>query len=387
MALTDKAIKNAKIRDRTYRLYDDHGLHLEVSPQGGKWWRLKYRLDGWEKRLSLETYPDVGLADAREKREALRKQVAAKVDPSGVRKDAKAARDHTFEKIGREYIEARKRKWAPRTPNLVTGRLEELFKRLGTRPVSLISVTELRHALEQVQARGAIETAHRIRQDASLVFRFAMGKGLADHDPAAGLRGVLEERQTKHHAAITDPKEIGALLRAIDGFSGEPATKATLRLAPLVFVRPGELRAGEWQEFDFDAAEWRIPAARVKMRAPHVVPLSRQAIEILRALQPITGQRAHLAQGTPNYVFPGVRTRARCLSENTINASLRRLGYTPDQMTGHGFRSMASTRLNESQKWHRDAIERQLAHGERDRVRASYNHAEHLPERRRMMQW
>ncbi len=387
MPLTDTAIKNAKPRDKAYRLFDERGLYLEVSPQGGKWWRLKYRIDGREKRLSLGVYPDVSLRDARERRDTLRKQVAAGIDPSDARKDEKAARDHTFEKLGREYIEARRAKWSPRTLTLVSERLGKLFDAIGSRPVNAVTPTELRRVLEAVQRRGAVETAHRLRQDASLVFRFAIGKGLADRDPAAALRGALQERQTKHHATITDPKEIGALLRAIDGFSGEPATRAALRLAPLVFVRPGELRAAEWQEFDLAAAEWRIPASRMKTRAPHIVPLARQAVAILRELEPLTGHRRESRPDAKHYVFPSVRTSARCMSENTINAALRRLGYTTEQMTGHGFRSMASTRLNESQKWHRDAIERQLAHGERDKVRASYNYAEHLQERRRMMQW
>lgn len=387
MPLSDTAVRNAKPKDKAYRMFDERGLYLEVSPQGGKWWRLKYRFEGREKRLSVGVYPDVSLRDARDRRDTLRKHIAAGTDPSNVRKDEKAAREHTFEKVGREYIEARRAKWSPRTLTLVTDRLGKLFEAIGTRPVSAVTPTELRRVLEAVQRRGAVETAHRLRQDASLVFRFAIGKGLAERDPAAALRGALQERQTKHHATITDPKEIGALLRAIEGFAGEPVTRAALRLAPLVFVRPGELRAAEWQEFDLDAAEWRIPASRMKMRAPHIVPLARQAVAILRELEPLTGHRRESRPDAKHYVFPGVRTSARCMSENTINAALRRLGYTTEQMTGHGFRSMASTRLNESQKWHRDAIERQLAHGERDKVRASYNYAEHLDERRRMMQW
>ncbi|MGH8590633.1 MAG: tyrosine-type recombinase/integrase, partial [Gammaproteobacteria bacterium] len=228
-----------------------------------------------------------------------------------------------------------------------------------------------------IEARGAIDTAHRVLQNCGQVFRFAVATGRAVRDPAADLRGALATVRGSHFASITEPKDIGALLRAIDGYQGTFPVRCALRLAPLTFVRPGELRAAEWPEFDLDAAEWRIPAERMKMRAIHIVPLSAQALAVLRELHPLTG--------TGHYVFPSVRTHDRPMSENTVNAALRRLGYAKDEMTGHGFRSMASTLLNE-QGWHRDAIERQLAHGERDAVRAAYNYAEHLPERRRMMQ-
>ena len=380
MPLTDTAIKNAKPSAKPQKLFDARGLFLFVAPNGGKWWRLKYRFGGKEKLLSLGTYPDVSLKYARDKRDALRKQVAAGADPSTVRRDEKTARKNTFESVGQEYITSMQGKWAPRTYQLVTDRLKkDLFKTIGNRPVHLIKATELLRELERIQNRGALEAAHRARQDASLILRFALAKGYVERDPAADLRGALTQRTTRHHAAITEPKEIGALLRAIEGYSGELAVRAALSLAPHVFLRPGELRAAEWAEINFDAAEWRVPAKRMKMKETHIVPLSRQALQILSELRAVTGKRA--------LVFPGVRTTDRPISENTINAALRRMGYTKDQMTGHGFRSMASTQLNESQKWHRDAIERQLAHGERDKVRASYNYAEHMPERRKMMQW
>jgi len=380
MALTDTTIKNSKAREKTYKLYDERGLYLEISPTGGKWWRFKFRFEDKEKRLSLGTYPDVSLRDARDKRDALRKQVASGTDPSNVRRDEKAARKNTFESVGEEYIYSMKGKWAPRTYLLVTERLrKDLFKTIGSRTIHAIRAPELLRELERIQNRGALEAAHRARQDASLIFRFALAKGYVDRDPAADLRGALRQRTTKHHASITDPNEIGGLLRAIEGYSGEPTVKAALSLAPHVFLRPGELRAAEWREIDLEACEWRVPATRMKMKEVHIVPLSRQSVEILNGLRPITGTR--------RLVFPSVRTADRPISENTINASLRRMGYSTDQMTGHGFRSMASTRLNESQKWHRDAIERQLAHGEKDKVRASYNYAEHLVERRKMMQW
>ncbi|MBI2801860.1 MAG: integrase arm-type DNA-binding domain-containing protein [Gammaproteobacteria bacterium] len=379
MPLTDTAMRNTKPSAKPQKLFDAGGLFMLVAANGGRWWHLKYRFGGKEKLLSLGTYPEVSLKDARDKRDALRKQIAAKIDPSDVRRDEKAAREYTFEVVARLYIAARSKKWSRRTLELVTSRLEKgLFPKIGKRPIRLILARELLRVLEPIQARGAVETAHRLRQDASLIFCFALAQGYVDRDPAADLRGSLDERTTKHHAAITDAREIGALLRAIGGYTGEPAVLAALRLAPHVFLRPGELRAAEWSEIDFDAAEWRVPANRMKLKETHLVPLSRQALRISAELRAITGKR--------RLVFPSIRTAERPISENTVNAALHRLGYTKEQMTGHGFRSMASTRLNESQKWHRDAIERQLAHGERDKVRASYNYAEHLTERRKMMQ-
>jgi integrase len=240
-----------------------------------------------------------------------------------------------------------------------------------------ITANELRSVLRRIEARGAIETAHRASQNCGQVFRYAVATGRTERDPTGDLRGALAPTRETHLASIVAPKAIGELLRAIDGYEGSLVTKCALRLAPLVFVRPGELRRAEWAEFDLDGAEWRIPAARMKMREQHIVPLSTQAVEVMRELMPLTGRG--------RYVFPGARTKGRPMSENTVNAALRRLGYASDQMTGHGFRSMASTRLNE-QGWHRDAIERQFAHAERDAVRAAYNYAEHLPERKRMMQ-
>ena len=380
MPLTDTTIRNIKPGTKPQKLFDAGGLFILVAPNGGRWWRLKYRFGGKEKLLSLGIYPDVGLKEAREKRDALRKQIAAGVDPSGARRDEKASRSYTFEIVAREYISSRSKRWSPRTLSLVTSRLKtDLFPKIGSRPINAIAAKELLRVLQAVQGRGAVETAHRLRQDASLIFRFALAQGHVDRDPAADLRGALHERTTKHHASITEPKEIGALMRAIEGYSGEPAVRAALRLAPHVFLRPGELRAAEWTEIDFDAAEWRVQANRMKLKETHIVPLSRQALRILTELRAITGKR--------RLIFPSIRTAERPISETTINATLRRMGYTKEQMTGHGFRSLASTRLNESQKWHRDAIERQLAHGERDKVRASYNYAEHLIERRKMMQW
>jgi integrase len=252
-----------------------------------------------------------------------------------------------------------------------------IFPWLGARPIKAITAAELMAALRRIEGRGANETAHRAMQVCGRVFRFAVATGRAERDPSRDLSGALAPVKEKHLASITDPQEVGALLRAIDAYNGEWITRCALRLAPLVFVRPGELRHARWSEINFDKAEWRIPATRMKMRVQHIVPLSTQAIAVLRDLEQLTGKF--------DFAFPGTRSRERPMSENTVTAALRRMGYSGDDMTGHGFRSMASTLLNE-QGWNRDAIERQLAHGERDAVRAAYNYAQHLPERREMMQ-
>lgn len=378
--LSDTAIRNAKPADKARKLSDGKGLYLEVSPSGGKWWRFKYRFHGKEKRLSLGTYPDVPLAKARERRDETRRLLADGKDPGAVRRLEKARKADTFEAVAREWVERRFRpEVSEKHAGQVLQRLEsELFPHLGSRPVGAVTPPELLAVLRRVEARGAVELAHRLLQHCGAIFRYALAHGLVERDPAGDLRGALTKTgKDKHHASITDPKKVGGLLRAIDGYDGVFVTRCALRLAPIVFVRPGELRRAEWSEFDLDAAEWHIPAEKMKAGGKHIVPLSRQAVAILRELQPLTGGC--------RYLFPSIRTPARPMSENTVNAALRRLGYTKDEMTGHGFRSMASTLLNE-QGWHRDAIERQLAHAPRDKVRASYNYAEHLPERRRMMQ-
>ncbi len=382
MPLSDTAIRNAKPGEKSIRMYDTGGLYLEIAPSGGKWWRLKYRVDGKEKRISLGVYPDVSLKDAREKRDAARKQLANDVDPGEHRKAAKSSNvldgENGFEVVGREWFVKFAPNWVETHSDKIIRRLErDVFPWLGKRPIQEITAPEILAVMRRIEDRGALETAHRALQNCSQVFRYAIATGRAVRDPAADLRGALPPARAKHHASITDPKLIGALLRAIKGYEGSLVTKCALQIAPLTFVRPGELRKAEWSEFNFDEAEWRIPAERMKMREKHVVPLSRQALALLRELHPLTGHG--------KYVFPGARTNGRPMSENTVNAGLRRLGYSNDEMTGHGFRSMASTLLNE-QGWNRDAIERQLAHAERDTIRAAYNYAEHLPERRRMMQ-
>lgn len=382
MTLTDKMIRAAKHAHKSVRLFDGGGLYLEIAPKGGKWWRLKYRFAGKEKRLSLGVYPHVALKKARVRRDDAKKLLANGVDPSEQRKAHKAIvterAANSFEAIAREWISSFSKKWGSDYSDKILRRLKNnVFPHVGGRPIAEITSKEMLAVLRKIEDREAYETAHRTMQNCSQVFRYAVATGRADRDPTVELRGALTANKEQHYPSITDPKAIGALLRAIDGYDGSVVTKCALRLAPLTFVRPGELRQAEWTEFNLDKAEWRIPAERMKMREQHIVPLSTQAIAALKELQPLTGRG--------NYVFPGARTNGRPMSENTVNAALRRLGYAKDQMTGHGFRSMASTQLNE-QGWHRDAIERQLAHAERDDVRAAYNFAEHLPERRKMMQ-
>lgn len=382
MGLTNTACLNAKSREKQYTLFDDKGLFLLVSPAGGKWWRLKYRYQGKEKRLSLGTYPETSLAQAREKRDAARKLLAQGVDPAEVRRaedtrNAEASGE-TFLTVAQEWRERSRAKWTPKVEAETWTRLEKnALPWLGHRPIKEILAPELLSVVRRIESRGAVETAHRVLGICSQVFRFAVATGRAERDPSGDLRGALAASKAGHYATITDPKAVAALLRAIDGYKGSFVTLCALRLAPLVFVRPGELRHAEWAEINLDGAEWRIPAEKMKMRTPHVVPLSRQAVTILREVHPLTG--------SGQYVFPSVRTPARAMSENTITGALRRLGYASGEMTGHGFRSMASTLLNE-QGWNRDAVERQLAHQERNKVRGAYNFAEFMPERRKMMQ-
>jgi integrase len=378
MPLTDTAIRNAKPQLKPFKLFDGGGLFLLVNPNGSRWWRLKFRIGGKEKLLSLGVYPDVSLKEARDKRDEARKLIAQGIDPSAQRKATRAAEAETFEAIAREWLAKFGPSWTPEHAERITRRFERnVFPWIGARPVREVTAPELLAVLRRIEERGALDTAHRAHQNCGQVFRYAVATGRAERDPSADLRGALPPVNDKHHASITDPKAIGALLRAMEGYQGSFVVLCALRLAPLVFVRPGEMRGAEWAEIDFEKAEWRIPASKMKMREQHIVPLSVQALAILRELHPLTG--------AGRYLFPSERTGERPMSENTVNAALRRLGYSKDEMTGHGFRSMASTLLNE-QGWHRDAIERQLAHAERNAVRAAYNYAEHLPERRRMMQ-
>ena len=382
MPLTNTAVRNAKPKAKPYKVADERGMYLEIMPNGSKYWRMKYRHSGKEKRLALGVYPDVALADARDKRDQARKQLASGIDP-GVAKQtekrtARAETQDSFEALAREWFAKYSPSWAATHSNKIIRRLErDIFPWMGKQPIAQISAQDLLAVLRRIESRGAIETAHRAHQNCGQVFRYAVATGRAERDPSGDLRGALSLSKKRHHASITDAKEIGPLMRALEGYQGSFVTKCALRMAPRVFVRPGELRKAEWQEFDLENAEWRIPAEKMKKRVPHIGPLSTQAVATLRELHALTGEG--------KYVFPSTRSSSRPMSENTVNGALRRLGYTKDELTGHGFRSMASTLLNE-QGWHRDAIERQLAHAEHDSVRAAYNYAEHLPERRKMMQ-
>jgi integrase len=380
--LNDAKIRKLKPKAAPYKVSDRDGLYLLVHPTGGRWWRWDYRFNGLRKTLSLGVYDDVGLAEARDKLADERKRLAAGDDPSAARRQDKRTREaetrDTFEVIAREWLEQQREKFAAATVSKITWLFESyLFPRIGKRPIAQIEPPELLAALRRIEARGRIETAHRTKQIAGQVFRYAIATGKGQRDPSADLAGALRPVVTAHHAAVIDPHAIGALLRAIESFRGSFPVWQALRLAPLVFVRPGELRKAEWTEIDLDAATWRLPAARMKTRQPHLVPLSRQAVEILRELAPLTGRG--------RYVFPSIRSGKRPMSDNTLNASLRRLGYGQGDMTAHGFRTMASTRLNEL-GWRPDLIERQLAHVEKDSIRAAYNRAEYLEDRRQMMQ-
>jgi integrase len=384
--LTPSAVTNAKPQAKPYKLADERGMYLLVKPDGARWWRFDYRRPDTRTRntLSLGTFPDVSLRKARERRDEARKQLADGIDPGMARQGEKAAKVEaaqtaadTFEAVAREWMA--RQDVAEVTANKTRWILETfLFPEIGRQSIAAITARELLDALRKIEETGKLETAKRAKIKAGQVFRYAVLEGKATSDPTTALRKALKAPTGKHHSAITDPLKIGELLRAIDGFTGKPATLAALKLAPLVFVRPGELRQAEWAEFDLDGAIWRIPGEKMKMKAAHLVPLSVQAVAILRELHPLTGDG--------RYLFPGLRTASRPMSENTVNAALRRLGYGNEDMTGHGFRSMAATRLNEL-GWNADAIERQLAHAENNKVREAYTHAaQYLDERTRMMQ-
>jgi len=376
--LTEARIRNARPRERPYKLFDERGLFVLVRPAGGRLWRFRYKLGALEKLISLGAYPDTTLKQARERRDAARKLVADGIDPSTDRQMRRTELSLTFEGVATEWLALQSASLAPGTISMLTSRLKScLFPYIGSRPIASVTAQELLFALRRIEARGRRETAHRARAVAGRVLRYAVATGRAQHDVAADLREALAPVRSKNFASVKDPKQLGQLLRAIDGYSGHPVTALALKLAPLVFVRPGELRGAEWSEFDWAAAEWRIPAARMKMGQLHVVPLARQALAILGELQ-------FLARGG-RFVFPSLRSRDRPKSDNTINAALRRLGYSSEEQTGHGFRSTASTLLNE-QGYPTDVIELQLAHAERNKVRAAYNKAQRLAERRSMMQ-
>lgn len=383
MALTDSAIKAAKPKAAQYKLHDEKGLLLIMRPTGGKLWRLKYRFQGKELQLSIGTYPEISLKDAREKRDAARKLLAEGKDPSAEKRRAAAVAtltaENTFKRVGDEFIAKRQREGAANSTLAKNHWQLGCLDKLHTRPVAEIEAFELLAVLRKMETRGNLESARQVRSFASRVFRYGVATARCKHDVAADLIGALTAPTVKHHATIVDPAEVGALLRAIDGYAGQPSTHHALRLAPHVFVRPGELRRAEWSEFDLYAAVWKIPGSRTKMRKEHAVPLSRQAVAILTDAEGVSGGG--------KLVFPGLRGASRPISENTLNAALRRLGYGHDDMTAHGFRSMASTLLNQSGKWRPDVVERALAHGERDKIRAAYNRAQYWDERVEMACW
>ncbi len=387
MSLTDTAIRNAKPRERDYKLADGGGLYLLITPPGGKLWRLKFRTDGREKKLAIGSYPEIGLGDARKRRDESREQLAAGKDPSREKQREKVRSrlqaDNTFAGVAAEYCEKRKRDghkgWAPATAVRSEYLLGQLNKTIGRMPITEIEAADVLGALKKVESKGNHESAKRMQQLASAVLRYAVATARLISDPTRDLRGALTAPRVTHYGAITDASRVGELLRAIDGYEGQGITRFALQLAPHVFVRPGELRHAEWSEIDLEKAVWAIPAGKMKMRKVHHVPLSRQSVELFQQVYAVTGPSG--------YVFPSIRTRLRPMSENTINGGLRRLGYASDEMTAHGFRAMASTLLNESGKWSSDAIERGLAHGDTDKVRAAYHRGAHWDERVEMAQW
>lgn len=392
---SDYTIKAAKPKEAPYRLPDGSGLYLLVRPDGKKWWRLDYTHEGKRKTLSLGAYPDTGLALVRTKAAKERELVAAGIDPSEARKVKKTRQVEaqeterrlaegipladSFEAIAREWFDKFAPGWVASHSDKIIRRLErDILPWLGARPIAEIKAPDLLSAVRRIEDRGAIETAHRALQNCGQVFRYAIATGRAERDISADLRGALVPVSKTHLPAITDPKQIGGLLRSLDGYTGFFVTKCALRVAPLVFVRPGELRKAEWSEIDLDNGEWNIPAARMKMREPHLVPLSRQAVEILRGLHAVTGRG--------QYVFPGARTNGRPMSDNAVLAALRRMGIPKEEMTGHGFRAMARTVLDEVLGFRPDWIEHQLAHAVRDPNGRAYNRTAHLAQRREMMQ-
>jgi len=380
MPLNDTAIRNAKSGKKPVKLSDGGGLYLLIQPHGTKLWRQAYRINGKQKTLAFGIYPTVSLADARARRDAAKKHLEDGGDPSVQRKIDKQARGNSFRLVAEELVDKMRREGrAPATLTKTQWLLDFAYAVIGDRPVAKITAPELLAVLQKIEARGTYETARRLRSTCGMVFRYAIATGRAERDPSVDLRGALTTPQVKHRATIIEPTAIGALLRAIEGFDGQPTTLAALRLAPLVFVRPGELRHAEWKEFDFGKAEWVIPAEKMKMSRPHRVPLARQTLAILKDLKTITGEL--------RWLFPSVSSVMRPISENTVNAALRRMGYAKNEICGHGFRAMAATRLNEMGRWNPDAIERQLAHEEQNATRRAYTQgAEYWFERVAMMQ-
>lgn len=381
--LTDTRVKTAKPQEKLYKLTDERGLHLAVYPTGSKLWQMRYRFDGKEKTASLGSYPEVSLAQAREKRDQMRKQIAGEIDPVQAQRQAKAAKklaqENSFEAVARTWFASWKAARSARHADYVIRRLEaDVFPAIGTRPIAEIQAPELVAMMKAIEKRGALDIAKRCYQMAGQVFRYAIAHGLAQRNPASDVKpgDVLASRRKENYARI-DARELPDLLRKIEGYQGTPATRIAIKLLALTFVRTSELIEARWDEFDLQAGQWRIPAERMKMRTPHIVPLSLQAVQILQILHGVTGHSTLL--------FPGQRDHAKPISNNTILKALERMGYK-GRMTGHGFRGLASTILHEHEFDHAH-IELQLAHQERNAVSAAYNHATYLKQRTELMQW
>lgn len=382
MPLTDTAIRSAKPQPKPSRIFDGGGLYLEVRSTGAKLWRLKYRFDGKEKLLALGKYPDVPLAKARDRRDQARKLLADGVDPGQKKKDLKANRAilsaNSFEVVAREWFAKNKHSWAKTHSEKIIKRLEnDVFPWLGKRPIAELTAQEVLQCLRRIEGRGALDTAHRAQQNCGQVFRYAVATGRAMRDPTVDLKSALPPAKHKHFAAITEPTAVGELLRAVDGFRGTFVVQCALRLAPMFFVRPGELRNAEWRDFDLDKKEWSYVVSKTK--TDHLVPLASQAVNILRNLHALTGNG--------RYLFPGARTNGRPMSDAAVNAALRRMGYdTRTEITGHGFRAMARTILHQELGFAPEVIEHQLAHSVPDSLGKAYNRTKFLKQRREMMQ-
>jgi len=381
MSLSDAKVRNAKARNKRYKIADGDGLFLLVHPSGSKYWRLKYFFGGKEKSLALGVYPHTGLGDARDARSAAHRTLASGIDPGAVRKEEKRVAElraeSTFEIVAREWHANRKHEWAENSAKSVLTRLEtHAFPKLGERPVAEISPPEVLSMLRIIEGRGTLDTARRVKQYCAKIFMYAIATDRAQRNPVPDLEGALKTPVTKHYSYLK-ASDLPAFFEKLNGYQGEPLTRLALLLLLLTFVRTNELRAARWEEFDLDKGEWRIPGERMKMRQTHIVPLSHQAISALREVQEHSGNREH--------VFPNEHNPLKFMSENTMLFALYRMGYR-SRATGHGFRSTASTILNEN-GFPPDVIERQLAHTERNQVRAAYNHAQYLPQRREMMQW
>ena len=381
MRLTNTAILNASTTDKPFKMTDGQGLYLLVNT-AGKYWRMDYRYHRKRKTLALGVYPKVTLKMARNKHHAARKLLDEDVDPGQVRKDAKQelySKD-TFENIAREWHKKHQHLWCEEYTLKIMRRFEMyIFPHLGDKPIKMIKALDLLAVLRRTENQGILVTTHLLRNDCSQVFRYAVAIGKAEYDISAALRGAIPPPKSRRRSAITDPKKVGGLLRAIEEYNGHFVTRCALQLIPLVFLRTVELRSAEWSEIDLEKKMWKIPEEKMKMKNPHIIPLPDQAIKILKEIEPYSAYKSE-------YVFPSLLSNKRPMSKNTLNSAIRRMGYTKEEMCAHGFRSMASTLLNEN-GWDGDLIEIQLSHTESNNSRAAYNHAKYINKRREMLQW